>query len=74
MVAFIGNIAPFTFSAGVPLLEEHGVPAIGGDGGDAAWFHSPIAFPINGQTVSRSRPAAKWALANLPQRKAAVCS
>ena len=38
VVAFIGNIAPFTFSAGVPLLEEAGVPAIGGDGADAAWF------------------------------------
>ncbi len=72
VTAFIGNIAPFTFSAGVPLLEDHGVAAIGGDGGDGAWFRSPAAFPINGQTVSRSRPAAKWALANLPQRKAAV--
>lgn len=72
VTAFIGNIAPFTFSAGVPLLEQHGVPAIGGDGGDGAWFRSPLAFPINGQTVSRSRPAARWALANLPQRKAAV--
>lgn len=72
VTAFIGNIAPFTFSAGLPLLEDHGVPAIGGDGGDGAWFRSPVAFPINGQTVSRSRPAAKWALANLPQRKAAV--
>jgi branched-chain amino acid transport system substrate-binding protein len=70
--AFVGNIAPFTFSAGVPLLEEHGIPAIGGDGGDGAWFRSPLAFPINGQTVSRSRPAAKWALANLTQRRAAV--
>jgi branched-chain amino acid transport system substrate-binding protein len=71
VVAFIGNIAPFTFSAGVPLLEEAGVAAIGGDGADAAWFSSPIAFPINGQTISRSRPAAIWALANLPQRKLA---
>jgi branched-chain amino acid transport system substrate-binding protein len=70
--AFIGNIAPFTFSAGLPLLEDNGVPALGGDGADGAWFRSPVAFPINGQTVSRSRPAAKWALANLPQRKAAV--
>lgn len=72
VVAFIGNIAPFTFSAGLPILEDAGVAAIGGDGGDGAWFRSPIAFPINGQTVSRSRPAAKWALANLAQRDAAV--
>ncbi len=72
VVAFIGNIAPFTFSAGVPLLEEAGVPALGGDGADSRWFTSPMAFPINGQTISRSRPGARWALANLKQRKAAV--
>ncbi len=72
VVAFVGNIAPFTFSAGAPILDEAGVPAIGGEGADSAWFRYPIAFPVNGQTVSRSRPAAKWALANLRQRKAAV--
>jgi branched-chain amino acid transport system substrate-binding protein len=72
VVAFVGNFAPLTFSAGVPLLEQAGIPAIGGDGGEAAWFSSPMAFPINGQTVSRARPAAKWALANLPERRAAV--
>ena len=72
VVAFIGNIAPFTFSAGAPILEDAGVPAIGGEGADRAWFSSPLAFPINGQNVARSRPAAKWALANLKQRKAAV--
>ena len=72
VMAFIGNIAPFTFSAGVPLLEESAVPAIGGEGADAAWFKSALAFPINGQTISRSRPSARWALANLKQRKAAV--
>jgi branched-chain amino acid transport system substrate-binding protein len=72
VVAFVGDIAPFTFSAGVPLLEEAGVASLGGDGADARWFSSPMAFPINGQTISRSRPGAKWALANLKQRKAAV--
>ncbi len=72
VVAFVGNIAPFTFSAGAPILEEAGVAALGGDGAEAGWFRSPIAFPVNGQNVSRSRPAAKWALANLPQRDAAV--
>lgn len=72
VVAFIGNIAPFTMSAGVPLLEEAGVSAIGGEGADASWFRSPLAFPINGQTISRSRPSARWGLANLRQRKAAV--
>lgn len=72
VVAFIGNIAPFTMSAGVPLLEEAGVPALGGEGAESSWFRSPMAFPINGQTVSRSRPSARWALAHLEQRKAAA--
>jgi branched-chain amino acid transport system substrate-binding protein len=72
VIAFVGNIAPFTFSAGVPLLEEAGVAAIGGEGAEAGWFRSPLAFPINGQTISRSRPGARWALANLPQRKLAA--
>jgi branched-chain amino acid transport system substrate-binding protein len=72
VVAFIGNIAPFTLSAGLPLLEQSQIPAIGGDGGDGAWFKSPLAFPISGQTVARSRPAAKWAIENLPQRRAAL--
>jgi branched-chain amino acid transport system substrate-binding protein len=72
VVAFIGNIAPFTLSAGLPLLEQSQIPAIGGDGGDGAWFTSPIAFPISGQTVARSRPAAKWAIEHLSQRKAAL--
>jgi ABC-type branched-subunit amino acid transport system substrate-binding protein len=68
----LGDIAPFTFSAMAPILEQAGIPALGGDGADQAWFHSPVAFPINGQTISRSRPGAKWALAHLPQRKAAA--
>ena len=72
VVNFIGNIAPFTFSAGAGLLEQHGVSAIGGDGGEAGWFRSPNAFPISGTNVARSAPAAKWSLEHLPQRKVAV--
>jgi branched-chain amino acid transport system substrate-binding protein len=72
VVAFIGNIAPFTFSAGASLLADNRMAAIGGDGAEAGWFQSPFAFPINGQTISRSRPAAKWALAHLKERRAAV--
>ena len=67
VVAFIGNIAPFTFSAGA--ADPRGVRRRRPSAARAptrAWFRSPLAFPINGQTVSRSRPAAKWALANLP--------
>jgi branched-chain amino acid transport system substrate-binding protein len=72
VVAFVGDFAPLTFSAGVPTLESAGVAALGGDSAEAGWFRSPMAFPINDSTFSRSRPAAKWGLANLPQRKAAV--
>ncbi len=72
VVAFIGNIAPFTFSAGAPILEQNQIPALGGEAADSGWFNSPVAFPINGQTISRSRPAAKWAISHLPQRKAAT--
>ena len=72
VVAFIGNIAPFTFSAGAPILEQNQIPALGGEAADTGWFTSPVAFPINGQTISRSRPAAKWAIGHLPQRKAAT--
>ena len=70
-VAFI-NVAPLTFSAGVPFLEQYKIPAIGGDSAENGWFTSPNAFPISGQTYSRAIPLARWTLANLPQRKAAV--
>jgi ABC-type branched-subunit amino acid transport system substrate-binding protein len=70
-VAFI-NVAPLTFSAGVPFLEQYNIPAIGGDSAENGWFTSPNAFPISGQTYARAIPIAKWAIANLPQRKAAI--
>lgn len=70
-VAFI-NVAPLTFSAGVPFLEQHGVPALGGDSAENGWFSSPNAFPISGQTFPRAIPLARWAFDNLPQRKAAI--
>ncbi|MEY2477046.1 MAG: branched-chain amino acid transport system substrate-binding protein [Actinomycetota bacterium] len=70
-VAFI-NVAPLTFSAGVPFLEQHNIPAIGGDSAENGWFTSPNAFPISGQTYARAIPIARWAIANLPQRKAAI--
>ena len=70
-VAFI-NVAPLTFSAGVPFLEQYNIPAIGGDSAENGWFTSPNAFPISGQTYSRAIPLARWVLANLPQRKVAI--
>ena len=70
-VAFI-NVAPLTFSAGVPFLEQYNIPAIGGDSAENGWFTSPNAFPISGQTYARAIPIARWARANLPQRKAAI--
>ncbi|MBV9936036.1 MAG: ABC transporter substrate-binding protein, partial [Actinobacteria bacterium] len=69
--AFVGNVAPITFSAGVPLLEQYGIPALGGDSADPGWFTSPMAFPISGATFSRAIPIAKWAISHLPQRKVA---
>jgi branched-chain amino acid transport system substrate-binding protein len=70
--AFVGNVAPLTFSAGVPLLEQYGIPALGGDSADSGWFTSPMAFPISGATLSRAIPIAKWAIGHLPQRKVAT--
>ncbi len=73
VVAFIGNIAPFTFSAGRPdprgggRRRPSGARAPTGRGSTRPWPSRSTA-----RTISRSRPAAKWALANLPQRKAAV--
>jgi branched-chain amino acid transport system substrate-binding protein len=72
VVAFVGSFAPLTFSAGVPFLEQYGIPAIGGDSAEGGWFSSPNAFPINGQTYSRALSLAHWGIANLPQKKAAV--
>ena len=33
VVAFVGSLAPTTLSAGTPLLEQAGIPVIGGDAG-----------------------------------------
>jgi ABC-type branched-subunit amino acid transport system substrate-binding protein len=72
VVAFVGDFAPLTFSAGVPFLEQYSVPSLGGDSAEAGWFSSPMAFPINGQTFSRAISIAHWGIANLPQRKVAI--
>jgi branched-chain amino acid transport system substrate-binding protein len=72
VVAFVGDFAPLTFSAGVPFLEQYNIPSLGGDSAEGGWFSSPNAFPINGQTYSRALSLAHWGIANLPQRKAAV--
>lgn len=72
VVAFVGNFAPLTFSAGVPFMEQNNVPALGGDSAEAGWFSSPMAFPVNGQTYSRALSLAHWGIANLPQRKVAI--
>lgn len=45
VVAFVGNPAPLTGSAGRAYLEQKRVPVIGGDLASAAWHESPVFFP-----------------------------
>src|SRR5207237_6513756 len=72
VVAFVGNLAPLTFSAGTSALEQYGVPALGGDSSDPGWFNSPMAFPINSVNIPLGRSPAVWGGTNLKQSKAAV--
>jgi branched-chain amino acid transport system substrate-binding protein len=72
VVAFVGNQAPLTFSAGTSTLEQYGVPALGGDSSDPGWFNSPMAFPINSVNIPLGRTVGVWGGAHLKQSKAAV--
>src|SRR5581483_3796101 len=45
VIAFVGNPAPLTGTAGRAYLEEKRVPVIGGDLASAAWHESPVFFP-----------------------------
>jgi branched-chain amino acid transport system substrate-binding protein len=72
VVAFVGNLAPLTFSAGTSALEQYGVPALCGDSSDPGWFNSPMAFPINSVNIPLGRAPGLWGGANLKQSKAAV--
>jgi branched-chain amino acid transport system substrate-binding protein len=72
VVAFVGSLAPTTLSAGTPLLEQAGIPVIGGDAGESGWFTSPMAFPSNSQGIARGNALGKWGAANLKITKAAV--
>ena len=65
VVAFVGNYAPLTFSAGAPLIEEAGIPSIGGDSGEKGYFTSPNAFAFNGAAYPEGIAAGKWAPAAL---------
>lgn len=71
VVAFVGSAAPITFSAGVPVLEENGIPAIGGDSAEQGWFTSPIVFPFNGGALPEGRAMGKFS-ATLPETRAAI--
>jgi branched-chain amino acid transport system substrate-binding protein len=61
VTAFVGNFAPLTFSAGIPTLEESGVPSIGGDSGELGYFETPMAFAFNGAALPEGRTAGTWA-------------
>jgi len=68
VVAFVGDYAPLTFSAGAPLLEQAGVPSIGGDSGEAGYFKSPMAFAFNGAAYPEGTAAGKWAPGAFPDK------
>jgi branched-chain amino acid transport system substrate-binding protein len=72
VVAFVGSIAPLTFSAATSVLEQHGVPAIGGDSSEPGWFASPMAFPIASYLVPAGRPLGVWGPTGLGKKKAAT--
>ncbi len=72
VVAFVGNGASLTMSAGTPILESAGVPAIGGDSGNAGWFTSPMAFPLNGAAKPEGVALGGFAAKQLPQTKLAI--
>ena len=72
VVAFVGNGASLTMSAGTPILESAGVPAIGGDSGNAGWFTSPMAFPLNGAAKPEGVALGGFVAKQLPQTKLAI--
>lgn len=44
-IAFVGNLTPYSTSSYAGYLESVGVPAIGGDNWQRAWYESPMMFP-----------------------------
>ena len=72
VVAFVGNGASLTMSAGTPILESAGIPAIGGDSGNAGWFRSPMAFPLNGAARPEGIALGGYAAKQLPQQRLAI--
>lgn len=66
--AFI-NFAAITFSAGVGVLEQAGIPAVGGEAGDAGWFTSPIAFPLSGERLANGKVFGTWAPKAFPDKQ-----
>jgi branched-chain amino acid transport system substrate-binding protein len=72
VVAFVGDGASLTMSAGTPILEAAGIPAIGGDSGNKGWFTSPMAFPLNGAARPEGIALGGYAVSKLPQQKLAI--
>jgi branched-chain amino acid transport system substrate-binding protein len=72
VVAFVGDGASLTMSAGTPILERAGIPAIGGDSGNAGWFTSPMAFPLNGAARPEGIALGSWAAQHLAQTRLAI--
>lgn len=72
VTAFVGNFAPLTFSAGIPILEQSGVPSIGGDSGEKGYFETPMSFAFNGAALPEGRTAGKWAPGAINKQKMAI--
>lgn len=72
VVALVGNGASLTMSAGTPILEAAGVPAIGGDSGNKGWFTSPMAFPNNGAARPEGLAVGGYVAEQLPQQRLAI--
>ena len=45
VIAFISPLLPLSLSGMTPYLEEHKIPAVGGDGLSGDWWQSPMLFP-----------------------------
>lgn len=44
-IAFVGNLTPYSASSYATYLESRGVPAVGGDNWQRAWYENPLMFP-----------------------------
>jgi branched-chain amino acid transport system substrate-binding protein len=70
-VAFVGNIMILSADGPRAYLEQHKIPAIGGDGNLNVWFESPMYFPSSASLPSITVGAIKQLVA-LDKKKIAL--